>query len=216
MWDLDKWYEILVSIGKHKLRTALTAFGVAWGIFMLVLLLGAGRGLHNGISHTFEGDAVNSLWLMTGRTSKPFRGLGEGRRIKLNNGDYDFLLEELEQIDGLSGKYFISGDKMVKYKDKAIRYPVQGINPDGAKTEATKPTNGRLINVQDLRDTRKVAVFGGIAAEQIFGKEDPIGKEVSIDNVIYKVVGVYEDSEGEWAMKRIYLPNRRKKDHRPW
>ena len=150
MWDLDKWQEILASIGKHKLRTVLTAFGVAWGIFMLVLLLGAGRGLHHGIAYQFEGDAVNSLWVMTGRTSKPFRGLGEGRRIRLNNDDYDFLIEELDQIEGLSGKYFISGDKVVKYKDKSIRYPVQGIHPDGAKAEATKITRGRLINQQDL------------------------------------------------------------------
>ncbi len=206
MWDLDKWQEILASIGKHKLRTVLTAFGVAWGIFMLVLLLGAGRGLHHGIAYQFEGDAVNSLWVMTGRTSKPFRGLGEGRRIRLNNDDYDFLIEELDQIEGLSGKYFISGDKVVKYKDKSIRYPVQGIHPDGAKAEATKITRGRLINQQDLEQTRKVAVFGGIAAEQIFGDDDPIGKEVSIDNVVYKVIGVYVDTEGEWAMKRIYLP----------
>ncbi len=206
MWDLDKWQEILLSIGKHKLRTVLTAFGVAWGIFMLVLLLGAGRGLHNGIAYQFEGDAINSLWIMTGRTSKPFRGLKEGRRIKLDNEDYDFLLDELEEIEGMSGKYFISGDKVVTYKDKSIRYPVQGIHPDGAKAEATKLTNGRLINQKDLELTRKVAVFGGIAAEQIFGDEDPIGKEVTIDKIVYTVIGVYVDTEGEWAMKRVYLP----------
>lgn len=206
MFDLDKWHEIWASIMKHPLRTILTAFGVAWGIFMLVLLLGAGKGLFNGVEHSFQGDAINSLWISTGRTSIAYNGLKEGRRIKLNNEDYDFLLKELEEIDGITGKYFLSGDQMVKYKDKSIRYPVQGIHPDGAKAEATQITKGRLINQTDIEETRKVTVFGGLAAEQIFGDEDPIGKEVSIDDVIYTVIGVFYDSEGEWAMKRIYLP----------
>jgi len=90
MIDWDKWEEIFGSIRRHKVRTLLTGIAVAWGIFMLVILLGMSQGLQNGIEFQFSGDNTNSIWTRPGRTSKPFRGLKEGRRIKVTNDDYDF------------------------------------------------------------------------------------------------------------------------------
>lgn len=206
MFDYDKWQEIFDSIGKHKLRTILTAFGVAWGIFMLVLLLGAGKGLGNGISYQFEGDALNSLWIRPGRTSVPFKGMKEGRRIRLDNDDYKFLLDEFDKIEQLSGKYFLGGNKVAKYKEIALAYDVQGIHPDGAIVEGLTVTKGRALNHADQLENRKVAVIGEPVVDQLFKEEDPIGKMVTLDGANYKIVGVFHDKEGERSMRRFYLP----------
>jgi len=206
MIDYDKWQEILTSIGKHPLRTVLTAFGVAWGIFMLVLLLGAGRGLENGIAFQFEGDALNSLWIRPGRTSVPYKGLKEGRQIKLTTEDYDHLLHEFAQIENLSGKYFLGGGRIAKYKNKALAFSLQGIHANGALVEGLKTRAGRMLNEADVKNIRKVAVIGEPVRDQLFEGIDPIGEEVEIDGATYKVVGVFFDKEGEDSMRRMYLP----------
>ncbi len=206
MFDLDKWQEIFNSIGKHPMRTILTAFGVAWGIFMLVLLLGAGRGLHNGINHQFEGDALNSLWINPGRTSIPYAGLKEGRRIKLTNEDYDYILDQFDQAESLSGKYFLRGDKVVVYQDKSLSFSIQGVHEDGQVIESLEIRKGRFINQTDLEETRKVAVIGGFVERDLFEGEDPLGAQIVLDGASYKVVGVFHDPEGENTMRRIYLP----------
>ena len=115
MIDLDKWQEIFESINRHRLRTLLTAFGVAWGIFILVMLLGMGNGLQNGVKHQFEGDALNSLWINTGQTSKSYNGLGEGRLVRLDNDDYKYLISQFDEISKISGKYFLSWSSVVTY-----------------------------------------------------------------------------------------------------
>ena len=206
MFDIDKWQEIFASIGKHPLRTALTAFGVAWGIFMLVLLLGAGQGLSNGIHEEFSGDAVNSLWITAGRSSLPFNGMKEGRRIRLTNEDYNYLLDQYSEIDELTGKYFLGGNRVVKYKQMALGYNIQGIHPDGVSIESLEIKKGRGLNIDDLRNERKVAIIGEPVEKQLFKDEDPIGKSVIMDGASYQIVGVYHDKEGERTMRRLYIP----------
>lgn len=207
MFDLDKWQEIFESISRHKLRTALTAFGVAWGIFMLVLLLGAGNGLRNGVEYSFMDEAINSIWMSPGRTSKPYKGLTEGRSIKFDNDDFDFIQEQYSEVDNVSGRFFLSGDKSVNYKDKKLAFSVNCIHPSFQVIENMIVTQGRFLIDKDLEDFRKVCVIGRIVREKLFDKdEDPIGKEIEIDKVIYKVVGVFYDTGGEWVMKNIYIP----------
>ena len=206
MIDVDKWQEIFNSISKHKLRTVLTAFGVAWGIFMLVLLLGAGNGLENGINYQFEGDALNSIWINPGRTSVPFRGLKEGRRIQLTNDDYDYILDQFAQIEDMSGKYFLRGNKVAVYKNKSLSFSIQGVHEDGQVVESLEITEGRFINQQDLDETRKIAVIGGFVKRDLFEGSDPLGEQIVLDGASYKVVGVFNDPEGENTMRRIYLP----------
>ena len=206
MFDLDKWQEIFDSINKHRLRTILTAFGVAWGIFMLVLLLGAGQGLQNGVSHNFEGDATNSLWISSGKTSMPYKGLKEGRQIDLTNADYDLLWEQFSQIENLSGKYFLRGSKTVTFNGTTRSYSVQATHPDGQVVETLEMLSGRFYNERDMKDLKKVAVIGQNVQQELFDELDPIGESIIVDGTSYKIIGVFYDKEGEQTMRRIYLP----------
>ena len=105
MFDTDRWQEILDTLRMSKLRTAATALAVAWGIFMLVVLLGAGRGLQNGVEHNFQDDAVNMLWIYPGTTSKPFGGYTKNRAIKFYNDDYQAVLADIPEAEHSSGRF---------------------------------------------------------------------------------------------------------------
>ena len=206
MIDWDKWQEIFDSINRHRLRTALTAFGVAWGIFMLVILLGAGQGLQNGIAYNFEGDALNSLWINTGRSSKPFNGLKEGRVIKLTNEDYDYLFSEFDKIEKISGKYFLSWNTLVTYQSKTQSFSAQGMHPDGGFIESLQMIEGRFINDADLRELRKVVVIGRDVKKEFFPDVSAVGHEIIVDGTSYSVIGVFYDQEEGRTMQRLYLP----------
>ena len=206
MFDLDKWQEIFNSIRRHKLRTALTALGVFWGIFMLTLLLGAGEGLQNGVEYQFRDDATNSIFIRRGTTSMPFNGLPKGRNIQFFNEDYDYLANNIKEIDHLTARFYLTGDQTVAYGNKKLSFPVRAVHPDHKYLENTIMTDGRYINPLDLKDFRKVTVLGKVAKEGIFGQEDALGKEISIGGIIYKVVGIYEDTGGENEMRVIYIP----------
>ena len=106
MFDLDKWQEIFSTMKKNKLRTFLTGFSVAWGIFMLIILLGSGNGLENGVREEFKGDASNSIWVNQGRTTKPYKGFKPDRRIQFTNGDYD-AVKELDNVTFISPRFTI-------------------------------------------------------------------------------------------------------------
>ncbi|MEE9371606.1 MAG: ABC transporter permease [Saprospiraceae bacterium] len=206
MFDYDKWQEIFESIKRHKLRTALTAFGVFWGIFMLVLLLGAGQGLSNGIKFQFSDEAINSIWLNPGRTSIPYNGIKEGKLIKLDNSDFNYIQEQYENVDQITGRLFLSGDKTVRYNNTTLSFTLQCIHPAYKTVENIIITKGRFLNDNDLEDVKKVCVIGRIVKTKLFGNEDPIGKEILIDNIIYLVVGEFYDTGGEWMMKNILIP----------
>jgi len=207
MFDRDRWDEIFSTIRKHKLRTGLTALGVFWGIFMLVLLLGAGKGLENGLEYQFRDDAMNSIWIWPGTTSKAYKGLGEGRNIRFSNTDYDNLLQEIDGIDELTGRFYLSGDRVVKYKDKTLSFRLRSVHPGHQTLENTVIRSGRYLNDADLKGEKKVCVIGKIVAEEIFDKdEDPLGKFISIGGVSYTIIGEFFDSGGENEMRTIYIP----------
>jgi len=205
MFDLDKWEEIFESIRRHKLRTMLTAFGVFWGIFMLVLLLGAGNGLFNSIKHSFSDMATNMISISTGRTSKPHDGMKPGRSIRFDMTDYEYLRDHFENVDQITGRFFMSGDKQVKYKQKVLSNSIECIHPSFKLMENMTVTSGRYLTDKDLDNFEKVCIIGDIVKKDIFGDEDPIGKELEIDKVMYKVVGTFWDID-DWIMKRIYIP----------
>lgn len=204
--DLDTWQEILTTLRKHKLRTTLTALGVFWGIFMLVILHGAGQGLQNGVEYQFRDDAINSIWVRRGTTSIPYNGLPKGRFIQFHNEDFEQLAKNFPAIDHLTGRFYLSGDRSVTYGQKKLSFSVRAVHPDHRFLENTIITKGRYINNTDIGEFRKVAVIGKIVNQDLFGNEEAIGKEININGIVYQVVGIYEDTGSENEMRNIYIP----------
>ena len=206
MFDIDKWQEIFTSISRHKLRTFLTMLGVAWGIFVLVFLMGAGSGLKNGVNEEFRDDAVNSIWLWRGQTSKPYKGLPSGRAIRFNNSDYEFLKKEFKDIDHITGRFYMGGDQTVTYKGKSYAYNIRAVHPGHKVLENTLIREGRYLTDKDLDEFAKVAVIGKVVKENLFKDEDAVGKEINVGGIVYKVIGVFIDTGGEREMRNIYTP----------
>lgn len=204
--DIEKWNEIFISISKHKLRTALTALGVFWGIFMLVILLGAGKGLQNGIAYNFRSSAINSVWFHSGWTSKEFNGLPANRRIIFNNDDFAEISERFPEIPHLAGRIYVNSNMILRYKDKNLGYPVRAVHPDMKFLEDPNITMGRFINDRDQDEIRKVAVIGEIVRKDVFDNEDPIGKEIILGSTAYKVIGVSYNKESDQAQREIFIP----------
>ncbi len=203
---LDALQEIFATLQRNKLRTTLTALSVAWGMLMLVVLLGAGRGLQNGAAYEFRDDAVNSLWLYPGKTSLPYAGRGPGRDVKLMNEDYDAIRRTIPGIDHISGRYYLWGEFIVRNGAKHSAFDIRGIHPGHQYLEKTIVTAGRFLNDADLTERRKVCVIGSKVAEFLFGKQDPLGAYIDIRGLSYKVVGVFDDVGGEAELKKIYVP----------
>ncbi|MCB0640473.1 MAG: ABC transporter permease [Phaeodactylibacter sp.] len=206
MFDFDKWQEILDSLRRHRLRTLLTALSVWWGIFMLVILLGAGNGLQNSFEHNFRDDALNSLWIYRGTTSEPYKGLPVGRRVQFTNADYE-MVKQTEGIEHITGRYYLGGEYVVKRKNKTLSYDVRSVHPDHQYLENTLTTEGRFLNTADVRKSRKVCAIGRIVADELFEPGEPIiGEYVNVRSVEYKVVGVFDDNGPESEVRKIYIP----------
>ncbi|MEP7049884.1 MAG: ABC transporter permease [Pseudomonadota bacterium] len=206
MPGLDALQEIFATLQRNKLRTALTALSVAWGMLMLVVLLGAGRGLQNGAAYEFRDDAVNSLWLYPGKTSLPFAGRGPGREVKLMNDDYDAILRSLPGVEHISARFYLFGEFIVSYGAKHSAFDIRGTHPGHQYLEKTIITQGRFLNDTDLSERRKVCVIGSKVVDFLFGRRAPLGEYLKIRGVSYKVVGVFEDVGGEAELKKIYVP----------
>jgi putative ABC transport system permease protein len=203
MFDIDKWQEIIATIKKNKMRTFLTGFSVAWGIFMLMVLLGSGNGLSNGVSENFKRSAVNSMWLWSGRTSIPYQGMKENRQIRLTNSDYD-LIKDLPGIEHTSGRYYITGNR-IAYGSESGEYTAVTCHPDLKDVELISIVEGRFINEVDILQTRKSVVLGKDIYDALFKGKDAIGEYVRINNVPFKVVGICFE-EGSTRHRNAYLP----------
>jgi len=206
MIDIDRYREIVDSLRTAKLRTFATALSVAWGIFMLVILLGAGRGIQNGVANNFRDDATNSLWLYAGRTAKAHAGYGVGRRIEFDMRDFDALLQSVEQIEYATGRFYLSGQFTVRFGSNVSSFDVRATHPDHQYIEKSIITAGRFINETDLRQRRKIAVLGPKVVEQLFGRRDPIGKWIDVNGAAYRVVGTFTDDGWQSELSKIYIP----------
>ncbi|HAM98745.1 MAG TPA: ABC transporter permease [Marinilabiliales bacterium] len=205
MFDLDKWQEIFATLGKNKLRTILTSFSVAWGILLLIILLGSGNGLQNAVMQNFETNAKNAMWIWPGRTSVEYKGLSKDREIKFTNKDYEVLRDEIEGIDHISPQFNIWGGTSVSYNNEFGNFTVQCVLPDHRPIEGSKVLEGRYLNNIDINERRKVVVIGEEVQKSLFKEEDPIGKFIKINNISFKVIGVYSDGNG-WQNRRVVLP----------
>ncbi len=204
--SFDRLNELLETLRTSKLRTAVTAFSVAWGIFMLVLLLGAGNGIENGAEHEFRDDATNSLWVYRGSTSLPFEGHKIGRNVKLTDEDYDAIRRNIDGVDHITGRFYLSGQFTVSYKGTVSSFDVRACHPGHRFIENTIITSGRFINELDMKYRRKVAVIGPTAVARLFKKADPIGEWIDVRGTMYRVVGVFRDDGGEEEESKVYIP----------
>jgi putative ABC transport system permease protein len=204
--DRDKWQEIFSTINKNKLRTFLTGFSVAWGIFMLIILLGSGRGLQNGVQHQFADNATNSLWVYQGQTTKPYKGMNAGRKIQFTNADY-YRTKRLDRhINHISGRYYV-GSKTISYKYNYGSYNISAVNPGNKYIENTDITNGRFLNRLDMEHFSKVMVIGDVVRKDLFKNgENPLGKYIKVGDIPFKVIGVFKNAGGNGEMRKVYIP----------
>lgn len=207
MFDIERWQEIFETISKNKLRTFLTGLSVASGIFILVILLGIGEGMKNGISQQFSRNAENILYVYTGITSKEYKGLNPGRRITMKNEDYNYITSKhRDDLEYKSAVYRIWGS-LVNYKNESGSYSIEGIGPDYQFLQNADMVSGRFLNYKDQENFEKVVVLGNKVKLDLFKNgEDPIGEYVQISNINFKVIGVFSDPGGEREETRVFLP----------
>lgn len=192
LFDLDRLYEIWVTITHNKSRSFLTAFGVFWGMFMLVLMVGAGNALGKGISSQVEGFASNSCFFWTQNTTEPYKGFQKGRRWNMLNSDIAIIKERVPELQHVSPMLFGgSSDKNVVRGEKGGSYQVKGCYPEYDLIEKSKIAKGRFINDIDIAEQRKVCIIGERVAEVLFDHgENAIGELIKVNGIYFQVIGV--------------------------
>jgi putative ABC transport system permease protein len=202
--DLDKFQEIYSTIQKNRLRTFLTGFSVAWGIFMLIILLGSGTGLEKGVKNLFK-DATNSIWVRQGQTSIPYKGFQPGRRIQFTDTDYEDVKTTVKGIEYITARFYRWGNNKIAYKNEYGAFNIISCHPAHQYLENTIIVKGRHLNQIDIDQFRKVAVIGTEVEEILFKDESPLGKYININGIPFQVVGVFSDKE-ERVLDLLYLP----------
>jgi putative ABC transport system permease protein len=211
--ERDSWQEIFATIKKNKTRTILTCLGVGWGIFMLVIMLGAGNGLKNGIMSDFSGVATNSFFIWTQKTSKAYKGMKPGRSFNYNNSDF-YAISQIPEVDIVCPLNQLGGHNESINVDRGIKsgnFEVLGTYPTYTKIEQVKLSAGRFINELDILEKRKVCVIGEQVIKTLFKpNEKSIGQFIRINGVYFMVIGVSATTgNGDQARgqsQRISLP----------
>ncbi len=206
MFSRDTWKEIFLTIRKNKLRTFLSGFSVALGIFLFVMLFGFGNGLINTFDEFFNDDATNTFFLFPGRTSMPYKGFKSNRRIEFKNDD----LEDIQKNFPMFLEYItprISRGALVKYKNESNNYTTRAVGPAHQFNEKTIMMKGRYLNQLDIKNKAKHAVIGRLVEKDLFknGKE-AIGEYIDVGGIMFKVIGVFQDDGGDNEERFIYIP----------
>jgi putative ABC transport system permease protein len=204
----DSLQEILYTLRQNKLRTALTAFGVFWGILMLILLLGAGRGMQNGVYEDFGSDVLDFIVAYTGTTSVAYKGMGLGRQIQLTLEDVEAIKQQVPGVRFIAPESQREGISLI-YEQKNASFSVLGVPDEYFDIKESIPFNlGRKINSLDERELRKITVIGTVVSERLFGKDvNPVNKDIRVNGVVMKVVGVFYDKGNRGRdSERIYIP----------
>ncbi|MWB95605.1 FtsX-like permease family protein [Flavobacterium sp. GA093] len=214
MFKKDNWDEILQALTANVFRTVLTAFGVFWGIFILVILLAAGNGLENGVKKGFDGIATNTMFMWSQTTSKAYKGLPKVRRYDFRNSDVQALKEAFPDLLYVSPRNQLgdfNGTNNVVRGTKTSAFTIYGDYPELIKQQPMDIIKGRFINQQDILDRRKIAVIGkGVITELYEKAEEAIGTYVKINGINFMVVGVYNSKQtggnAEQEQKNIFIP----------
>lgn len=212
--DTDDIKEIYQTLARNKVRTALTAFGVFWGIFMLIIMLGSGHGLENGIVGSFRGMATNSFFVWAGNTSMPYKGMPKNRQINFRNDDIQAIrlaVPEAEVVAPANQIGGYRGDANVVRGTKSGAFSVRGDYPEVRAIQTVRITEGRWINYRDLHETRKVCVIGERVRQVLFGKDTSCtGQYIQVSGIYFQVVGVFTidkgDEDAQDQIQTIYTP----------
>ncbi len=214
MFNRDRWKEILEVLTTNWFRTVLTAFGVFWGILILIILLSAGKGLENGIRADFGDIATNTMFMWTRSTTKAYKGLPIGRRFNYKIEDVATLREKFPELRYISPRNQLGGfggNNNVVRGLKVGAYNVYGDYPEIIMQEPMTITSGRFLNQNDINEKRKIAVIGTGVKNELFDKgEDVLGTNIKIQGVNFMVIGTYKkksnNGNGEEGQKEIYVP----------
>jgi len=214
MFNRDKWSEILEVLTSNWLRTLLTAFGVFWGIFILILLLSAGKGLENGIRQDFGDIATNTMFMWTRRVSKSYQGMSKGRRFNYRTSDVADIRQNVPDLRFISPRNQLGGFNGANNVVRGLNtgaYNVYGDYPEIINQDPMDITSGRFINYGDIDEKRKVAIIGEGVQSGLYEKgESPIGTYIKIQGVNFMVIGTYKKKasggNGEEDQKQIYIP----------
>jgi putative ABC transport system permease protein len=205
MFDLDLWREIFQSINKNRTRSLLSGFTVAFAILLFTILFGIANGLQNTFKEAFGTDANNSIIVFPGKTTKANKGLQVGRQIQFKNEDREFILDEFgKKVQYITSK--VNKSVSASYKGEKNNYEVRGVYPEYMFIEKNIIKNGRYINQNDLNNKAKVVVIGRVVEDYLFFKENAIGKYINLSGILYKVVGIFTDDEGDNEESVIYMP----------
>jgi putative ABC transport system permease protein len=214
IFDLDNWQEIWAALKKNPVRTFFTAFGVFWGIFMLVLMLGSGKGLKNAVYAGFSDFATNSFFMWTQKTSMPYEGFKRGRSFSFNNHDVEIIRKNVPEVKLLAPRLQgggFNGASNVVYGKETGAFTIYGDYPEYIKIDPVDMTSGRFINWNDTREYRKVAVIGKNVVSSLFKNgEKPMGKYIKIQGVYFEVVGVFKSkksgNQADQENNSLFLP----------
>ncbi|BDD08947.1 ABC transporter ATP-binding protein [Fulvitalea axinellae] len=203
MFDYEKWQEILATVSKNKLRTALTMFGVFWGIFMLIILLGAGQGLKNGVAGDFAAWNTNSGFVWTQKTTMPYAGFKPGRYYQLDWDDYLNIRDQTEGLQYLAPRIQLgnygNNNNVVRDQESGA-FSVYGDTPQYAKIALRDYPKGRFINENDMAEKRKVCVIGKRVQEVLYKDDETvIGTHIRINGIFFKVIGIYHSRRKQGA-----------------
>jgi putative ABC transport system permease protein len=211
MIDIDRWQEIFFTLRQHKLRTVLTAFGVFWGMFMLVIMLGAGKSLENGATRDFSGQTDTVYIWNSGRTQIPYKGLRTGRRVSLNDEDM-VAIRQLPELGLSTTQNTLGGwqaDQYIVRNWKMGTFNSIGVEPEAFEIDNYVIKAGRSINDKDFEERRKVVVIGTSVEDVLFDPgEDVVGEELKIGGINFLIIGIYETtSTNRGASEKIIMPN---------
>jgi putative ABC transport system permease protein len=214
VFDLDHWHEIKAAMVRNRWRTALTAFGVFWGIFLLMVMLGSGTGLSHGTLREFQGSATNSFFLWTQRTQKPWAGMPAGRSIELTNADVLAIREKIPEAEIVAPRNQLGGyqgGNNVTRGRKSGAFSVMGDYPEIRRIQSYLIDRGRFLNPLDMEELRKVAVIGTGVQKVLFEPgEDAVGQSININGVYFQVIGVFRSAqsgdEGDRDAQSIFVP----------
>lgn len=205
MFDLDRWQEIFSSIRSNVLRTVLSGFTVALGLFIFIVLFGIGNGLQNAFTQGFARDAQNLITIFTGRTTVGYKGLQANRTVTMNNEDYESLVKfHPQKVEFSTPRY--STNLTVKYGKESGNYQISGANPEEKNIENRKLLDGRYINPNDIDKKQNVAVIGRMVQRDLIKDGNPVGKDLNINGTMFKVIGIFSDDGGDWDERMITIP----------